>query len=523
MSGGEIENELTSSLTNLTSSVGLMAILSSTEYRCGAFLRTRVVALAVTRLMAISLSACSLAPPYQRPAAPIPARLDGALEYVGDAADAGAAPVVLSESERRFLVSFSPNHDLVPLVEQALAHNRDFRIAALQVEQARALNRIDSAQQLPELDASAQLDRQRFSNSDLDTRYGQDVSTATVGISDFELDFFGRVRSLSEASRHRYLASVEGQRAFRGALITEVLRAYVIERAATSSAQELHALDADTQTMLSLTERQEQVGSLALDELNLQRSDAEHVRMRWLQAQADEATARNALQLITGDETPALTGTLDELADTGEPLDWLKAVPSEVLLQRPDIIQAEERLRAANADIGAARAAFFPSIRLSTSVGTASAGLAGLFERSTGVWTFVPQVTLPIFDNGRNQANLDLAHLRKDVAVAEYERVVQSAFRDVADALAARGPLIEQLRWERALTATERERVSRATARFAAGWADRPTLLAARVRLAQTNVARIEAHQALELNQLTLYRALYGVQVSVLPNTAQES
>jgi NodT family efflux transporter outer membrane factor (OMF) lipoprotein len=498
-----------------------MAILSSTAYRDGMFCRTGALALALLLLVTINLSACSLAPAYQRPDAPIPTRLDGAPDPISGGTDAGVPPVALSESEQHFLAVFSPGHDLAPLVEQALAYNRDFRIAVLQVEEARALNRIDRVQQLPGLNASAQLSREHFSNSDLDARYGQDVGSATLGVSDFELDFFGRVRSLSEASRHSYLASVQGQRAFRGALLVEILRTYVIERAASTAAQELHALDADTQTMLSLAERQKQVGALSQDELDQQRSDAEHTHMRWLQAQTNEAASRNALQLIAGYVRPPSTGTLDDLAVAGESVEWLRELPSVVLMQRPDIMQADERLRAANADIGAARAAFFPSIKLSTSVGTASDGLTGLFERGTGIWMFAPQVTLPIFDNGRNQANLDLAHLRKQAAAAEYEKVVQSAFHEVADAIAARGPLIERLRREQALTATERERVRRASARFDAGWEDRPTLLAARTRVAQASVACIEAHRELAFNQLALFRALYGVQMSVPPATAK--
>ena len=498
-----------------------MAILSSEGYRGGAFPLTEALATAVLLLVVVGLSACSLAPTYQRPAAPIPARLNGNGEHVSGTVNKGTTPVELSESERVFLTTFSPHHDLTALVKRALENNRDFRIAALQVQQARVLNRIDRAQQLPAVAAAAQFERQHFNNPGLDERYGQNLSAAAIGVSDFELDFFGRVRNLSDASNHRYLASVEGQCAFRGALIAEVLRAYVIERAASAAAEQLQAVDADTQTMLSMTERQQQVGTLSQDELNLLRSDAEHTHMRLLQAQVDETTSRNALQLIVGYVSTDTAGTFNELSSLDEPLDSVASLPSEVLLQRPDIMQAEGRLRASNADIGAARAAFFPSIQLSTSLGTASNGLIGLFESGTGVWTFVPQITLPIFDYGRNRANLELAQLRNEQAVAEYEKVVQSAFHEVSEALTIRGPLIERLHREQALLATERERVGRAGRRFNAGWEDRPTLLAARVRLAHANVSCIESQQALTLNRLALYRALYGAQIAVLPSTAK--
>jgi outer membrane protein TolC len=197
-------------------------------------------------------------------------------------------------------LAFSTSDDLVPLVERALANNRDFKVATLQVEQARALNRIDRAQQLPSVSASVQRFRQKFDDPSLDARYGQKLSAATIGTSDFELDFFGRVRSLSDASRHRYLASAQGQRAFRGALISEVLRAYVIDRAAAAQAQQLRNAYLDTLTLLNLAERQRDVGTLSEDEVNLQRSDTEHSHASMQQAQTDAAGARNALQLLTG-------------------------------------------------------------------------------------------------------------------------------------------------------------------------------------------------------------------------------
>lgn len=464
--------------------------------------------------LAITLSACSLAPTYQRPEAPIPARFDGSNESAtaGNAGNESAIP--LSESERLFLAGFSPDHDLGPLVERALAHNRDFRIATLQVEQARALNRIDRSQQLPAVDASAQRNRQQFSNPDLNAGYGQNLSTAAIGIADFDLDFFGRIRSLSEASSHRYLASVNGQRAFRATLVAEILRAYVIERAAAAAAKELQAIDSDMQAMLRLAERQQQVGTISQDDVSLQRSDAEHARTNLQQAEVEATRARNALQLIVGHAIIAPAGTVEQLASPDESLDWLASLPSEVLLQRPDIMQAEEQLRASNADIGAARAAFFPSIRLSTSLGTASDSLGGLFEAGTRFWTFIPQITLPIFNHGRNSANLDLAHLRNQAAVADYEKTVQSAFREVSDALVARVALADRLRSERRLTTTETDRVRLVNARFEAGWEDRPRLLAARMRLTQVRINGIHAQRDLALNRISLYHAFYGVQTN---------
>ena len=501
--------------------VELMATFLPTENQTSFFRRSGTLVFGVLLPVVISLSACSLAPTYQRPEAPIPAKFDTSTVPTSKVSEGRSEP--LSTQERLFLKAFSTSDDLVPLVERALANNRDFKVATLQVEQARALNRIDRAQQLPSVNASVQRFRQKFNDPSLDARYGQKLSAATIGTSDFELDFFGRVRSLSDASRHRYLASAQGQRAFRGALISEVLRAYVIDRAAAAQAQQLQNAYLDTLTLLNLAKRQQDVGTLSEDEVNLQRSDTEHSHTTMQQAQTDAAAARNALQLLTGYAGASPAGKVEELANPNESLDWLNSLPSEVLLERPDILQAEEQLRASNADIGAARAAFFPSVTLSTSLGTASDGLGNLFDSGGRVWTFIPQITLPIFNHGRNSANLDLAQLRKQAAVADYERTVQSAFREVSDVLTARNALIERVRSERGLGIIEDERVRRATARFEAGWEDQPRLLSARLRLHQTRIDGIFAQRDLALNRIALFHAFYGVTMNAPATLGKKS
>jgi multidrug efflux system outer membrane protein len=423
----------------------------------------------------------------------------------------------LSSEERRLLGEFCPHYDLAALVDRALRHNRDLRLAALRVAEARSVYRVEAADQWPSGVIDVERDRAQINNTAANDRYGQRLSVAGVGFSNYELDLFGRVRSLSESAEHQYLATEYARQAVRVALITEVARTYVAERATAETQAALEKIHAAEQEALELAEREERGGAISGQELRWQRSTSERDRLRYQQAQVDDARAWHALQLITGYATGDLqpTGALaDLLAAGGESATWFANQPSKVLTRRPDILQAEERLRAANAAIGAARAAFFPSIQLSTGVGTATASLRGLFDSATGAWLFTPRLTLPIFSGGRNRANLDLAWTRQHMAVAEYENAVQSAFREVADALVEREQRVDQLRTEQSLLQVEQEQARRTAARFESGWTDRPAVLAAQIRLEQANLALIQAREAAALNWLDLYRAYSGTRAA---------
>lgn len=457
------------------------------------------------------LGGCSLAPVYQRPQATVPGTLGGA--SAAPARQAEAATVVLSEQERQFLREFSPNRDLAPLVSQALAHNPDFRSTVLQVQQARAQYRIERAQQLPQIGIDAQQARQSYDAPQQQQRYGQKLVTAAVGIDDFELDLFGRLASLSEAARQRYLASSAGQQAARGALVAEVLRSYTLERAAASAQARLQAIADDSGALLAFAEDQHEVGLISTDALDRQRHQTDQARVRALQAASDHAAARRALQLVAGYDAAASAGDLEELLPDDAGSMALRDLDSAVLLQRPDIQQAEAELRARNADIGAARAAFFPSIRLSTSLGTASDVLSGLFEAGSRTWSFVPQLAMPIFDGGRNRANLDIAQLRAQAGVADYEKAIESAFREVADALDASPALQQREQRERANSERERQRIQRMDRRVAQGLQDRPALLGERIAAEQAALDHLQARQELILNRIALFRAFYGVQL----------
>ncbi len=436
---------------------------------------------------------------------------------MADRADRGRAPeeaaVDLSQDERQFLQAFSPGQDLAPMVARALAQNADFRLAALKVEQARAQYGIDASARLPQVGLDVQRNRQRFGSDALQARYGQDQAFASVGVSSFEIDFFGKMKALSEAARQRYLASAHGQQAARGALIAEVLRAYSFKRAAAQAAAQMAAIDRDSAALLSIAQRQHEVGAISADELDAQRAQADRIHVRALQATDDDAAALRALQLLTDYRTDRAEGGIDGLLPSGTPVAALRNLDSQVLLQRPDIQQAEAELRAANADIGAARAAFFPSIRLSTSVGVASDSLHGLFDAGSRMWAFTPQLVLPIFDHGRNTAGLQLAEVRQRAGIAEYEKAVQSAFREVADALDRQATLAASQTHARDHALRERARIERMAARTAQGLQNRSTLLSERVRASQSELDHLGTARDLVLNRIALFSAFYGVRL----------
>ncbi|PHX52359.1 RND transporter, partial [Pseudomonas syringae pv. syringae] len=323
---------------------------------------------------------------------------------------------------------------------------------------------ITRADRFPTLAAGVERDRQHFDNAAADERYGQDISIASVGVSDFELDFFGRVRSLSEAARHDYLASTYGQQAARSALIAEVARAWLAERLAAAVQQDAQAVHEARLMLVKAAEEQQRQGALSLDDLMVQRLDTLTAQQQVQDAASDHANAWQALLLLTGystalpatkPDTPELTAALVETPA------WLSNLPSQRLLERFDIRQREEALKASNANIGAARAAFFPSIKLSTGVGLQSDSLRTLFSNGSGAWLFTPQLNLPLFDGGRNQANLDLAKVRQQIAVAEYEKAVQNAFREMSAVLTRRQQALNQVRNEVERVALVQEKVRR--------------------------------------------------------------
>lgn len=455
------------------------------------------------------LAGCSLAPTYHTPALPVPDNLQGT--RVADAPSSTINDVeALSEEEKQLLGSLDSSAQLPHLVEQALDYNRDLRLALLRVEQARAQFGISRADRLPTVALGLQRNRQHLHDKAADERYGQDIAVASVSISDFELDFFGRVRSLSETARHDYLATRYGTQAARKALIVEVARLYLQERLqADVRADTQSILDSQNQ-LLSVLDDQQKAGLVAQDTVDTQRMQVSRSALQLEDASAEHARAQQALSWVTGYQVAPLAAAAQSPVIDLNPPSWLVDLPSQRLLQRFDVRQCEETLRAANANIGAARAAFFPSITLSTGAGIASPRLSNLFSSGSGAWLFTPQMNLPLFDGGRNQANLDLATARQQSAVAQYERTVQDAFREIADLLTQRQQALANATTQidlAALTALKAKRLDQQIASGAAARSEHPV---ASIRLAESAIELRKATYQLLFNRLALYRALSG-------------
>jgi efflux transporter, outer membrane factor (OMF) lipoprotein, NodT family len=456
--------------------------------------------------MAMIVAGCSLVPTYQRPSLPVPRSQEStALEV-----KVGEDMPELSRDEQALITELSPNGELRSLVGLALSYNRDLRLAGLRVKEARAAHGVSRADRLPTVGAGVERDRQHFDNAAAEERYGQDITLATLGFSDFEPDFFGRLRSLSEAARHDYLATTYGQQATRSALVAEVARTYLSQRLTTALKADAQRIDDAQQDTLHLIEEQQRLGAVSVDDVAVQRVAAERAHQQLAVAIANDSSASQALLLLTG-YAAALPPFDPEVASAyHDRAAGLADMPSERLLERFDVRQSEESLKAANANIGAARAAFFPSIKLSTGAGLQSDSLRTLFSEGNGTWLFSPQLNVPLFDGGRSRSNLNLAKVRKQMAVAQYEKTIQVAFREMADVLIQRRLVLEQMRGENELRNLAEDKARRALIAYAHGGADRTTVLASTISVNQADIAWRQLRHDLLMNRLNLYRALCG-------------
>ena len=451
---------------------------------------------------ALLLGACSLAPRYQRPAPPISG------EWGPEQA---ATPAASRTADLGWRDVFGDAR-LQALVALALENNRDLRVAALNVELTRAQHRIQRAELLPAVGASASATRQRVGSDLSPTGEAETTSSYRVGlgVTAFELDLFGRVRSLSAAALEQYLATEEARRSAHLSLVAEVATQYLAERAlqdqVTLSRQTLETVESS----LALTRRTYEAGRTSELDVRIAEAQVQTARFNLSRALQQRAQAENALVLLVGQPLPADLPQPQPL-DAQTLLAELPAgVPSDVLQRRPDILAAEHALKAATASIGAARAAFFPSISLTAFGGTSSAELSGLFGGGSRTWSFTPQVNLPLFTGGALRASLDVAHLRKSIQVAQYERAIQGAFREVADALVARAALDEQLEAQRARTEAEQRRYELSDLRYRKGVDSYLGVLDAQRDLFTAQQLLIQSRLARLSNLVDLYRALGG-------------
>ena len=450
-----------------------------------------------------ALSGCSLMPVYERPALPVPAAY-------AQAADA-KAPATADIGWRDFFADTR----LQQLITLALANNRDLRVAVLNIEKSRAAYRVQDAAGFPTVAARGSGSNARVPG-DLTSTGRAAITheyTANIGISAFELDFFGRVRSLNEQALQAFLATEQARRATQISLVSQVAGAYLTlaaDQAYLKLARDTFKSQSDS---YALTKRSFELGAASGLSLSQSQTSVESARYDVARYTSQVAVDRNALDLVLGRPAPEelLPADLDTaVAAFGPRTDVPAGLPSDLMQRRPDVLEDEHALKAANANIGAARAAFYPSISLTASAGVASSDLTRLFKGGQGAWSFVPQISLPIFDAGSNQANLDSAMFSRDIAVAQYEKAIQAAFSEVSNALALHATLGEQLAAQRALVDAAGQSHTLSDALFKHGvdsyldvLVSQRALYAAQQTLIATELARLG-------NLVTLYQVLGG-------------
>ncbi|HET7752858.1 MAG TPA: efflux transporter outer membrane subunit [Anaeromyxobacteraceae bacterium] len=502
--------------------------------------RSALLSRAALGALASTLAACSMAPRYHRPDAPVsqewPASPAPSSGVGGPAADsapagaatatppapAGAAPATPPAPAGAATATSAPASDLgwrdvfgdarlQELVRLALENNRDLRQAVLNVELARAQFRIVRADQLPTLSGTASMSRAHTPANASSTGFATTANRYTVGASGaFELDLFGRVRSESNSALEQYFATEEARRAAHLSIVSAVATQYLV----ASAIDEQLALARQTleavRSSYELTKRTYEAGRTSELDLRTAESQVETARFNLASYEQQRAQAENALVLLVGQPLPADLPPGEALASQRLLADLPPGLPSDVLQRRPDILAAEHTLKAANANIGAARAAFFPSISLTAFGGTTSPDLGGLFGSGTGTWSFTPQLVLPLFSGGRNVANLDASHVRKRIEVARYEKAIQVAFREVADALAARTWIDQQLAAQQARVGAESRRYELSDLRYRTGIDSYITVLTAQRDLYSAQQQLIQTRLNRLSNLVDLYTALGG-------------
>ncbi len=447
------------------------------------------------------VAGCSMTPVYERPAAPVPEAWP-ALQAATALGDSGRAPTLREWRE------YFPDPRLQALIAAALEHNRDLRIALARVEEARAQAGIARAERFPQIDLAAQRSAS-LTPADLSATNRQlnaqryDVN---LGISAFELDFWGRVKSLDEAARANFLASEYAQQSFRLALVADVASAYfsaieLQERVALAAAT--LASRAESRRLIAARRDVGLAGDLDVltAEAAMQTTRAELANLT-----RQSAAAENALRLLVGSSPALPSGRMLEQQDLLAQVPV--GLPAEVLLRRPDVLAAEQRLLAANANVGAARAAFLPRILLTAALGTASRSLSGLFDSGSGAWSFFPVLRYPLFDGGRSAGSSDIAEARKTVAVADYEKTLQQGFREIADLLAAREHYAEQLAAQDAATKAQGERQRIVEARHNAGLSSYLELLDAQRDYFSAQQSALAIRRLQLATTASLYKAL---------------
>ncbi|MBA7750386.1 efflux transporter outer membrane subunit [Enterobacter sp. RHBSTW-01064] len=443
------------------------------------------------------LAGCvSLAPEYQRPAAPVPQQFSLSRN--------GLMPAAQNYQDRGWR-NFFADSQVTRLIAEALSNNRDLRKAALKVEEARAQFNVTDADRYPQLNASSGITYSGGLKSDKPTSQEYD---AGLELS-YELDFFGKLRNMSEADRQNFFASEEARRAVHILLVSSVSQSYFSQQLAYKQLRIARETLKNYQQSYAFVEQQLVTGSTNVLALEQARGQIESTRAEIAKREGELAQANNALQLVLGTyrALPSENGASDSALT---PVKLPPNLSSDILLQRPDIMEAEYQLKAADANIGAARAAFFPSISLTSGLSTSSTALSSLFTPASGMWNFIPKIDIPIFNAGRNNANLKLAEIRQQQSVVNYEQKIQAAFKDVADALALRDSINNQIDAQQRYLDSLQITLQRARGLYASGAVSYIEVLDAERSLFATQQTLLDLTNSRQVNEINLYTALGG-------------
>ena len=455
---------------------------------------------ALTSLMAaMALAGCSFIPAYERPAAPV---ADTFVPTLHNAAASDRADTTAADLQWQ---DFFKDARLKRLIELSLQNNRDLRVAVLAIEQTRAQLQVRRADELPTVNAGISGTRGPASSGAIASTY-----TAGLSVTAYELDFFGRVRALSQAAQAQLLGSQEARKTVQISLIASVANTYLNLLADDELLRVAREALATRQESLRLMQLKFDNEAASKVDLSQTQSLLEGAKVALAQGMRQRAQDENALVLLLGQPLPPDLPPGLPITSQGLLPDLPAGIPSEILTRRPDIRQAEQQLLANNANMGVARAAFFPRITLTGSAGVVSSDLDTLFSNGTTAWTFVPQLLLPIFDYGRNSANLESAKVAREIAVAQYEKAVQTGFREVADGLAGRATLGEQLRAQNGQLAAEQTRMQLTDLRFKHGAASAFEVLDAQRSLFAAQQAAVQVQVQQVQNLVTLYKVLGG-------------
>jgi len=460
----------------------------------------------VLGMIAVLLGGCTLAPKYQRPASPVPSSWPTGAAYQGAKPDEPALTAAAELPWREFL----PEKRLQKVIETALNNSRDLRLTTLNVERARALYGVQRAELLPVVDVMGSGLKERvpadLSSSGHSTT--REVYSVDLGVTAWEIDFFGRIRSLKDRALQEYLATDQARRNARILLVSEVANVWFAMAADAENLKLSRSTLEAQQASYDLIRKRYDVGLSS--ELDLRRAQTQVDTARRNVAVYTQLTAQdeNALNLLVGTPLPGelLPARLDGVLP---PREISPGLSSEVLLNRPDVLAAEHRLKAAHANIGAARAAFFPRISLTTAIGTASADLSGLFKSGQDTWMFAPQIAVPIFD-ARTWSAYDVTKVERDISVTQYEQTIQTAFREVADALAQRGTIGEQLAAQESLVEATARTYRLADARYTRGVDSYLNVLDAQRSLFSAQQVLTALRGSRFTNQVNLYKVLGG-------------